>query len=279
MGLRALPDGQGFAKDGVEYRLGDCLYVHPDCFDPVPPAPAPARTSGRRPQDLPALLWPPRLRHGLDSVCGAGMLHSWLPHRFGARRAGARDGRAAGPTLRRAGGAQVDDAGGEEVAVPAYAAKSRYHKGGSNVGLRAWGVCRLTAVKAAKKARASCRPRLCAVASVPPHRCCASKVYRPRHRRGTTAWLLCSLRSLVDQRGGAAGGGRRGQADGGALLPAGGRQPRARLPGRLLGAVRERGGRDARRRRGLRQVRRRAGRRARRCAPAQHTGSPRWPGS
>jgi len=64
VGLRALPDGQGFAKDGVEYRLGDCLYVHPDCFDPVPPPPAPARTSGRRQQDLPALLWPPRLSHG-----------------------------------------------------------------------------------------------------------------------------------------------------------------------------------------------------------------------
>ena len=35
-GVRALPDGQGFAKDGVEYRIGDCLYVHPDCFDAVP---------------------------------------------------------------------------------------------------------------------------------------------------------------------------------------------------------------------------------------------------
>ena len=34
--MRALPDGQGFAKDGVEYRIGDCLYVHPDCFDAVP---------------------------------------------------------------------------------------------------------------------------------------------------------------------------------------------------------------------------------------------------
>ncbi len=35
-GMRALPDGQGFAKDGVEYRIGDCLYVHPECFDAVP---------------------------------------------------------------------------------------------------------------------------------------------------------------------------------------------------------------------------------------------------
>ena len=46
---------------------------------------------------------------------------------------------------------QVEDADGEAVAVPAYAAKSRYHKGGSNVGLRAWGICRLLSVKAASK--------------------------------------------------------------------------------------------------------------------------------
>ena len=33
--MRALPDGQGFAKDGVVYRVGDYLYVHPECFDTV----------------------------------------------------------------------------------------------------------------------------------------------------------------------------------------------------------------------------------------------------
>ena len=52
---------------------------------------------------------------------------------------------------------QVEDADGEAAAVPAYAAKSRYHKGGSNVGLRAWGICRLTSVKAASKKACTCR--------------------------------------------------------------------------------------------------------------------------
>ena len=52
--------------------------------------------------------------------------------------------------------------------MPAYAAKSRYHKGGSNVGLRAWGVCRLVSVKAPpKKARAlSNTPQACHAADL-----------------------------------------------------------------------------------------------------------------
>lgn len=159
-GVRALPDGQGFAKDGVEYRIGDCLYVHPDCFDAVPP---PA-----------ALLCSPKALHA-DCVlrfvsCIASHAAAHCTQQLaGEHQQALRPGQPVSHrtlvlmicgTRGYVRDVQVEDADGEAVAVPAYAAKSRYHKGGSNMGLRAWGICRLLSLKAASKKACTAWPHV-----------------------------------------------------------------------------------------------------------------------
>lgn len=57
----------------------------------------------------------------------------------------------------------LEDDAADAPEVPAYAAKGRFHKGGANVGLRAFGIARVVgfAAPAGKKARPSVRPLDC----------------------------------------------------------------------------------------------------------------------